>query len=259
MVSSRSQRPRQPARTDSCFWIEGLSALKEYAQHKPQAVRRIVLKEGNEKHLTRAIKNIGCAIESYETASRNEDLPLSAPVQFLAEVRASDSQTFLARKLKEAKTHDLVLVLDHISDPRNLGAIVRSCAFFGVREIIVANARQVLLTPSSVSTAQGGFAVVDLVIVTNIAQFLTRLQEANYWTICADAKGEDLPTIKSRQYEKVALVLGSEGKGVSALVRKRCDLSVGIAGGEVSIDSLNVSVAAGILLHELCLKAQPSS
>jgi 23S rRNA (guanosine2251-2'-O)-methyltransferase len=164
---------------------------------------------------------------------------LGAWTDFLSELEEDDSELL-----------NLVLVLDHISDPRNLGAIVRSAAFFGIRHVIVPERRQVLLTQASVNTAQGGFALTKLTVVVNVSRALEELKSRDFWVLGAAMSGEPVARVSGR-YDKQVLVLGSEDKGISPGVLSHCDVVVSIAGAEKSLDSLNVSVAAGILIHEL--------
>jgi 23S rRNA (guanosine2251-2'-O)-methyltransferase len=141
----------------------------------------------------------------------------------------------------------LILALDHVQDPRNLGAILRSAAFFGVRNVLVPERRQVLLTQASVATAQGGFALCDLVCTVNLGRTLRDLKDKGFWILGATMDGEAIPQVAGH-YEKVVLVLGAEETGLSRSVEELCDRKVAIQGaGE--LDSLNVSVAAGILLN----------
>ena len=88
-------------------------------------------------------------------------------------------------QLEKVFDQSTVLALDHVTDPRNLGAIVRTAAYYGIKYIILPKDRQVLLTPASVGTAQGGFALTNLVVVTNLARFLGVLKSKNYWVIGA--------------------------------------------------------------------------
>ena len=171
-----------------------------------------------------------------------------SPVWAVVRLVSLDSETFLRRI--RVRTQDTLIALDHVMDPRNLGAIARSAAFFGCREIVVAERRQVLLTRASVATAQGGFALTDLVTVTNLGRILDELKECGYWVIGAAMDGESLGKSKPT-FEKRVLIFGSEDSGLSPNIQKRCDLVAGI-GAKTGLDSLNVSVAAGIFLYEFC-------
>lgn len=172
----------------------------------------------------------------------------SRVISAVVEHQPIDEATFLRRL--EARSRDLIVALDHITDPRNLGAIARSACFFGVKEIIVPERRQVLLTPASVATAQGAFALVDLVVVVNLNRMLRKLKDLHYWVLTADMEGESFSSFENI-YERSVLVMGAEDKGISPSTKKLSDRTLTIEGADVGLGSLNVSVAAGILLGGL--------
>ena len=140
-----------------------------------------------------------------------------------------------------------VLVLDHLSDPHNLGAILRSADQFGVEFVVLPSRRAAGKTDAVLRASAGAAAVVSTVEVPNIAGALEALKKADFWIYGADMAGE--PVDRQQLTGRVALVLGSEGEGLSRLVRDRCDTIVSIPTGG-TVDSLNVSVSAGILLYE---------
>lgn len=225
------------------FKIDRLSALLDYVRFKSSAVVKVRCTEKQKAKITKQCPEILDRVELVsKQAQPDEDLGLSAEVSIIP-LQESD----LKSRVKN-REYSLILALDHITDPRNLGALARSCAFFGVKEILVAKNRQVSLTDASVATSQGAFALTNLVKVTNLVRTLEFLKSQGYWIIGCEKGGEELEAVDSR-YEKVVLVLGSEDKGLSPLVRKSCDLLVGISGDEICLDSLNVSVAGGILLR----------
>ena len=145
---------------------------------------------------------------------------------------------------------NMVLVLDHITDTRNFGAISRTAAFLGIKYIVVPDKRQAPVNDTTFTTAQGAFAVSEVVKVVNLSRVLKQLQKLGYWVVGADMDGEKVDRITG-VYSNLALVMGSEDKGISVQVRKNCDRMVKIEGADSSIDSLNVSVAAGILMYNL--------
>ncbi|MFP4565235.1 MAG: 23S rRNA (guanosine(2251)-2'-O)-methyltransferase RlmB [Spirochaetaceae bacterium] len=142
----------------------------------------------------------------------------------------------------------LVVVLDGITDPHNVGAILRSADQFGADLVISRERRAASDTATLTRTSAGASAHVPRLTVTNIAQSLVRLQEAGFWVYGAAADGTDVLSVDFGG--RVALVLGSEGEGLSRLVRERCDELVSIP-TRGHVDSLNVSVAAGILMYEV--------
>jgi 23S rRNA (guanosine2251-2'-O)-methyltransferase len=142
----------------------------------------------------------------------------------------------------------LILFLDEINDPHNLGAILRSADQFGVQLVILPTRRAARETQTVVKTSAGASLYVPVHSVPNLAAALQSAKEAGFWVYGADLDGQRLDAVSFEG--RVALVLGSEGAGLRRLVRERCDARVRIpAGGHV--DSLNVSVAAGILMFEI--------
>lgn len=142
----------------------------------------------------------------------------------------------------------LILLLDEINDPHNLGAILRSADQFGVELAVLPTRRAARQTQAVLKSSAGASLYVPVLSVPSLASGLERVKEAGFWVYGADLDGRRLDTLSFEG--RVALVLGSEGSGLRRLVRERCDELVRIpTGGHV--DSLNVSVAAGILMHEI--------
>jgi 23S rRNA (guanosine2251-2'-O)-methyltransferase len=145
--------------------------------------------------------------------------------------------------------HDaLVLVLDEITDPHNYGAILRCCDQFAVDLVVSRNRRSAKHAPVISQTSAGAVSWVAQAETPNLVRAADDLKEAGFWIYGADMEGE--PVYKKDLSGRTALVLGSEGGGISRLLRERCDSMVGIP-SLGRIDSLNVSVAAGVLLYEV--------
>ena len=141
----------------------------------------------------------------------------------------------------------LVLILDGITDPPNLGAILRSADQFGVDLVMIPERRSVQANETVVKVSSGAAQYVTLSVVTNLTREIKVLKDNGFWIYGADMAGEDSYNVAFPP--RTAIVMGSEGDGISQLVRKNCDhiISIPMQG---HIDSLNVSVAAGILLYE---------
>jgi 23S rRNA (guanosine2251-2'-O)-methyltransferase len=142
----------------------------------------------------------------------------------------------------------LVVVLDHVEDPHNLGAVFRSADQFGADFLVVPERRAAQITPAVSRSSAGASAHVISVTVANIATSLRVLQEAGFWVYGAHLRGARLDTV--RFAERTALVLGSEANGLADLVSRGCDELVRIP-SRGKVDSLNVSVAAGIFMYEI--------
>ncbi len=141
-----------------------------------------------------------------------------------------------------------IIVCDEIEDPHNLGAIIRTAEAAGAHGVIVPKRRSASLSFTVSKTSAGAVEFMHVARVTNIPQTLDELKEKGLWVYCADMDGE--PFYNANLKGAVALVIGSEGKGVGRLVKEKCDvvLSMPMKG---KINSLNASVAAGILMYEI--------
>ncbi len=251
---SRHQERRPSSKEDvksdpyavQLFHVDGESAINEYARFAPGQIKEILHVE-RVKVVAEQIKSKFALNVPLRQRVVDKEQQQIAPLSALVQLQAKPF-TDLVERLKSRK-RDVILALDHVTDPRNLGAIVRSAAFFGVKEVIVPERRQVLLTQASVNTAQGGFALCDLFITVNLNRSLSALKDAGYWVIGAAMNGEAFRSLAT-EYEKVVLVLGAEDTGLSKQVTESCDRLAAIPGSGAGLDSLNVSVAAGIFLCE---------
>lgn len=145
-------------------------------------------------------------------------------------------------------TGDLVVVLDHLSDPHNFGAIIRTCECMGVDSIIIPKDRSVLVNDTVYKTSVGAINNVKIIMVSNLVNALKKLKEDGYFIYCADMDGDHYKKINYAP--KKVLVIGSEGDGVSSIVRKNSDVIVSLP-MKGKINSLNASVSAGVLLYEM--------
>jgi 23S rRNA (guanosine2251-2'-O)-methyltransferase len=179
--------------------------------------------------------------------SRLEEMARGAAHQGVVARVSGASYGTIEDVLAQKSTAPLVL-LDGIEDPHNVGAIVRSAAFFGARAVVVPRWRSAGLTGAVVKASAGALAKIPLVQVTNIAQTIETLKENNFWVYGADLAGEPARTISFSS--PCALVIGREGEGLHRLVRERCDALVKIEGSGL-MESLNASCAASVLLAHL--------
>lgn len=147
------------------------------------------------------------------------------------------------------KKKSIIVVLDQIQDPRNFGAIIRTCECFGINSIIMQDRNNVKVTETVVKSSTGAIEHIKIAQVTNISDTLEKLKKYGYFIYGSEADGDKYYYEEDFQ-DKIVLVLGSEGKGMRKRVRETCDsvLKIHLKG---SINSLNVSVAGGIILSEM--------
>lgn len=146
---------------------------------------------------------------------------------------------------EEIINDDFIVMLDHLEDPHNLGAIIRSCEAAGVKSIIIPKDRSVGVNATVIKISSGAIANVKIHQVSNLINTINKLKEINYFIYGADMIGKDYKTVDYSQ--KIVLVIGNEGTGLSKLVKENCDeiIKINMQG---KINSLNASVAAGILI-----------
>lgn len=146
------------------------------------------------------------------------------------------------------KEYPLIVILDHIEDPHNFGAIIRSSEAFGVDAIIIPNDRSVGITSTVVKTSVGTIEKMKIVNVPNINNAIEKLKKIDYWIVGTDMEGTDYTEIDYKT--KIAIVIGNEGKGINKLTKENCDYIAKIPMSG-TVNSLNASVACGIFLAEI--------
>ncbi len=154
-------------------------------------------------------------------------------------------------KEEDKKDKSVILVLDQITDPQNIGSIMRSCALFDCKAVIVAKDNAPDLTPSLLKAASGAAELVNYYKVTNLKRSISNLKNSGYWVYGFDTSREK--TTKISYAKKSVLVFGSEGKGIRELVKKECDDFIKLnmkVNSKYQIDSLNVSNATSIALYD---------
>ena len=155
----------------------------------------------------------------------------------------------MLQNAQETIKGQIVVILDSITDPQNLGAIIRTGHCFGASGVIIPQDRSASVTPTVVKASAGAAHHMPVTMVANLSRTLDTLKENGFWIYGTDA-GARLDLRSAAFAGKIALVMGSEGQGLRDLIRKKCDflLSIPMIG---KIGSLNVSVATGIVMHEI--------
>lgn len=151
--------------------------------------------------------------------------------------------------IETAYNDDVVVILDHLEDPHNLGAIIRTCEAAGIRSIILPKDRQVQINATVMKTSVGTLDNMNMISVTNLVNTINKLKENGFWIVgTALENSVDFKTIDYSS--KIALVIGNEGSGISNIVANNCDFLAKIP-MYGKTNSLNASVAAGIMIYEI--------
>ena len=149
---------------------------------------------------------------------------------------------------KEKGEAPFIFILDEIEDPHNLGAIIRTANLCGAHGVIIPKRRAVGLTATVAKTSAGAINYTPVAKVTNIAKTIEELKKEGMWFVCADMDGQTMYDLNLTG--PIGLVIGNEGAGVSRLVKEKCDFTASIP-MKGDIDSLNASVATGVLAYEI--------
>ncbi len=168
-------------------------------------------------------------------------------IAYAAAYEYSDIEDMFALA-KERGEDPFIFILDEIEDPHNLGAIIRTANLAGAHGVIIPQRRASGLTATVVKASAGAINYTPVAKVTNITKTITSLKDRGLWFVCADMGGQSMYSLNLKG--PIGLVIGNEGKGVSKLVKENCDMTAAIP-MKGDIDSLNASVAAGVLAYEI--------
>ena len=233
--------------------IEGRNAVLE-AFRSGKCVDKLFILDGCQDGPVRTIAREARktdTIINYVTKERLDQLSETHAHQgVIAQIAAYEYSTvdeILARA--EAKGEPpFLMILDNVEDPHNLGAIIRTANLAGAHGVIIPKRRAVGLTSTVAKTSAGAINYTPVAKVTNIVRTIEELKEKGIWFVCADMGGETMYNLDLTG--PMGLVIGNEGEGVSRLVREACDFTASIP-MKGDIDSLNASVAAGVLAYEI--------
>lgn len=149
--------------------------------------------------------------------------------------------------IDEIEKEDVIVMLDHLEDPHNLGAIIRTCEAAGIKSLIIPKDRTVKVNATVIKTSAGTTENINIAIVNNLTNTIKELKEKGYWIIGTDMKGTDYRNIDYKG--KIVIVTGNEGKGLSRLVKENCDFIACIP-MKGKVNSLNASVATALVIYE---------
>lgn len=221
--------------------ITSKNALKE-ALNNPKSLKKVYLSNKfSDQEIIKLIKLNKVHYESIDSFKLNK---MEANNQGLLAI-VDDYEYY---SLEELFNDNVIVMLDHLEDPHNLGAIIRTVEAAGIKSIIIPKDRSVDVNETVMKTSTGALNYVKIARVTNLVNAINTLKNQGYFVYGADMDGTPYKNVSYS--DKVVLVIGAEGNGISSLVRKNCDEIVSLPmNGHVN--SLNASVAASILIYDL--------
>ena len=252
----RRAQPAQPAAGAELRWIGGLHAVEETLQSKPASVREVWIEHEQNSPTIKDI--IGLArrhairvqfmsrgeIDRATSGGRNQGVAAKVIQQ------AGEGFFHYLKGLTPDDKQGLVIVaLDQIQDPHNLGAIARSAVNLGARGLILPDRRSSPVTAAAVQASAGAIQRIPVYHVVNLGQALDRCRDEGFWIYGADAAGKAVWDV--RLIAPMVLVIGSEGSGMRPLTRTYCHELLAIPQSKSGVDSLNASCAASVMLYEI--------
>ncbi|MFZ1889449.1 MAG: 23S rRNA (guanosine(2251)-2'-O)-methyltransferase RlmB [Candidatus Binataceae bacterium] len=230
--------------------VFGAEPIRELVAAAPNAVRVLHVRAGDERRFSIEIERVRAAggrIASAEDDALARMAGREARHQgVIAEVR---EYAYAAFEEVIAAGYDPLILVDGVTDPRNLGALMRSAEGAGVPAVVLARDRTVGVTPAAIKSSAGAWAHLKIARCGNVARALEQMKEAGYWVV-ALAPGGTTSIYELDTARKLAIVVGSEGAGVREIVKKTADYVAAIP-MRGRVDSLNVSVAAAVALFEI--------
>lgn len=234
-------------------WIEGRNAVLE-ALRSGRSVDKLFILDGCQDGPVRTIlreAKKGDVIINFVKKERLDQLSETGAHQgVIAQTAAYHyaSVEDILEKAREKGEAPFLILLDNIEDPHNLGAIIRTANLAGAHGVIIPKRRAVGLTATVAKTSAGALNYTPVAKVTNLVKTIQELKEQGIWFVCADMEGDVM--YRTDLKGPIGLVIGNEGEGVSRLVKESCDFTASIP-MKGDIDSLNASVAAGVLAFEI--------
>lgn len=222
--------------------VYGRNVARDYLVDFSKNIRRIIISENfNDKSLIPLLENQKFIVK--KLSIKEMDKLVNGNHQGII----LDVTDYSYYDVDVAFDSEFVVVLDHLEDPHNFGAIIRTCEAAGVDCIVIPNNRSVQVNATVMKTSAGALTRMKIVMVSNIVNFLTNIKKNGFWVIGTSMQGVDYRQVDYSG--KIAIVIGNEGKGLSKVVANSCDFMASIPmKGE--INSLNASVATGIMIYE---------
>lgn len=227
------------------MYIYGKNVAKETLENNKKVLKAFICKDFSDKNIISMLQKRNISIEILTkneidklACGNNQGIILSVP-------------DYEYCKLDDLLVNDkpFIVILDHLEDPHNFGAIIRTCEAAGVDGIIIPKDRSVSVNSTVMKTSAGALNNMKICMVTNLNRTIDELKEKGIWIVGTDMT--DSVSYNSLDYNMpIAVIIGSEGFGISRLVREKCDYVVNIP-MKGKVNSLNASVAAGILIYKI--------
>ena len=227
------------------MYIFGKNVAKETLENNKKVLKAIVSKDFSDKSIISMLEKKNINIEYVSkfdidkiVSGNHQGIVLSVP-----DYKYCDLDELLVND------KPFIVILDHLEDPHNFGAIIRTCEAAGVDGIIIPKDRSVSVNSTVMKTSAGALNNMKICMVTNLNRCIDELKDKGIWIVGTDMT--DSVSYDSIDYDMpVAIIIGSEGFGISRLVREKCDFVVNIP-MKGKVNSLNASVAAGILIYKI--------
>ena len=231
--------------------VKGRNAVRELLSSDTNIEKLLASKTAKDKVFADIItmaKSKGIKVQFVDNAILDKECENNQGLVAITSEFKYSSVEDIMNVAKNKGTNHFILILDGVEDPHNFGSIIRVAECLGVDRIIISKNRACPVTDTVIKVSAGATQHIKIAKVTNINNEIERLKKENIWVYACELGGEDVE--KANLTGDIAIVMGSEGKGVSALTRKLCDgvVSMKMHG---KVNSLNVSVATGIILYEV--------
>lgn len=223
------------------MYIYGKNVVKDYLQTNKKIKKAYLYKDFNDQFIFSSLQKLKIDIKKLEKKE------LDKLVNGMHQGIILDVPDYEYANIDELVNSSLVVILDHLEDPHNFGAIIRTCEAAGVGGIIIPKNRSVSVNSTVIKVSTGAIQNVKIVQVVNIVNAIEMLKKQGFWIVGTDISGTNYSDI---DYDsKIAIVIGNEGEGMSRLVSESCDFIASIPMYGLT-NSLNASVAAGIIIFE---------
>lgn len=230
------------------MYIYGKNVVKESLNSNNKIIKAYLNNNFNDKEIINKLKQLKVKINY--TSNNDLDNKSDHGLHQGIVLQVDDVKTYSYNEIipninKEYKT---IIMLDHLEDPHNFGAIIRTSYALGADAIIIPNDRSINITPTVVKTSTGAINNIPIIRVPNLSATITKLKKDNFWIVGTDMKGTNYTKIDYKT--SICLIIGNEGKGMSNILTKECDYIATIP-MQNNFNSLNASVSCGIILSEI--------